>query len=599
MPITGARQQKLLALLLLDAERVVTIERLVDELWETPPRSVRQQIHNAIARLRRTFASQRGGVRIDRTDAGYLLHPGDAWIDFRRFADRVRDAQRIEAEGQWPEAIQSLQLGLALWRGNALVGLDGAAVRRAAASLDEQRLTANERLMELRLRVGESISLIGELTRLVAEHPLRESPRVSLMQALHRAGRQGEALRTYDEARRVLAEELGLDPSPNLRKHHAAVLADAVDAVPEVEQRLVQGSDLRVARSYLPRGTSDFTGRTAELDALLECTRHAVPSTVVISVLDGMGGVGKTALAVQFGHLVAKDYPDGQYFLNLHGFSLRRSPVSSAEALEMLLRDSGVSAADIPSTLEGRSALWRSVTAGKKALLILDNAADAAHVRPLLPGTAGGLVVVTSRRKLTALEGALPMSLDVLPHNDAVALFTGIVGADRVEDAAGAVSTVVRMCGHQPLAIRIAASRLRDRTTWTVVDLVRRLGNQAQRSRFLEVDDRSVMAALKLSCRYLSREQQLVFRVLSLHPGGDFDSHTAAVLSELPLVDAESCLEALFDLNLIKQHEPGRFYFHDLVRDCSRQLMTEADDGERTAAVLRLRRHGLVDAGLG
>ena len=587
--VGGPRQQKLLALLLINANQSVPVERMVDELWgEAPPPSVRQQVHNAVASLRRVFAGEQVQP-IVRTTAGYRIDLTPDGLDVQRFQRAVEDAKQAEARGSAADAINALSSALSTWRGPALCGLTGQTIDVAARSLDEKRLSASEDYLRLRMQSGESGALIGELRQLVAEHPLRESLRATLVLALYRGGRSGDALSVYDEGRAVLSEDLGLDPGPALRHAHATVLSGEDEWHDQHLLLSEQDTAVRTTRSYLPHDTRDFTGRTAELEQLLAETRNAGPSTVAISAIDGMGGVGKTALAVRLAHQVADEYPDGRYFVDLHGFSSTVDPVVPEKALEMLLRDSGVPPELVPSGLARRSALWRSRLAGQRALVVLDNAVDAAHIRPLLPGTPGVLVVVTSRRKLTALEGTMPLSLDVLPQEDAEALFTRIAGAHRAAAHPAATSTAVELCGHLPLAIRIAAARLRDRSSWTVPDLVKRIRDDARRVRFLHVDDLNVMSVLKLSCRYLSDQQQRLFRLLSLHPGVHFDPYSAAALAGISADEADFCLEALFDGNLLKQAAPGRFQFHDLVRDCARQLLCETEpEGDQREAVERL-----------
>ncbi|WP_433260508.1 AfsR/SARP family transcriptional regulator [Actinosynnema sp. CS-041913] len=621
--VPGVRQRKLLALLLLNANRVVPVDRLVDEVWDDPPQSVRQQVHNAVAALRKTLATAHGDHVLTRTEVGYRLDLPEGAVDVDHFRARTRDAARARAAGRLPEAARLLESALELWRGDALTGVEGQEVANASARLGEQRLAVVQDLLALRLDLGEAGAVIADLRKLVAEHPLRESLRGLLMLALHRGGRPADALAVYDEGRRVLAEELGLDPGIELRRLHAAILGGTVvdppraapptvldapptalgappppsdeTAQPAVEARLPRtpgepgtGGE-PAAKSYLPHDTRDFSGRSAELDRLLAETHGALPTALVISAIDGMGGVGKTALAVHLAHRIAADYPDGQYFIDLHGFSPGVDPITPEQALDALLRDSGVPPEIVPFGVERRSALWRSHMAGRRALLILDNAVDAAHIRPLLPGTAGVLVLVTSRRKLTALDGAVPMPLDVLPRQDAVALFTRVAGAPQVVGEEETVARAVELCGRLPLAIRIAAARLRDRTTWTVADLVDRLDSQTRRQQFLQVEDRSVTAVIGLSYHCLPPSRQRLFRLLSLHPGTDFDAYSAAALADCPLDQAEYDLETLFDDNLLRQNTAGRFYFHDLVRDCAHQVLVETDgEDERRAALHRL-----------
>ncbi|KAA2253102.1 hypothetical protein F0L68_33670 [Solihabitans fulvus] len=593
--VAGTRQQKLLALLLLNVNRVVPVDRLIDELWDTPPQSARQQVHNSIGNLRRTIGTYSGDAAIVWTEAGYRLEAPEELIDMHPFSARVGAAGRAAAANQVPTAIELLRTALDIWHGDALTGLTGALIESAAAKLNEQRLVAIEDLMALRLQNRESATVVSELQELVAEHPLRESFRITLMRALYLSGRQADALAVYDQGRRLLADELGLDPSANLQRAHADVLNGVQIELPSTTSATAgspapdSGTGTAPARSYLPHDTSDFSGRSTELLKLLGDARTASPTALTISAVDGMGGVGKTTLAVHLGHEISEEYPDGHYFIDLRGFTSGADPVTAELALDALLGDSGMLPELIPSNVESKSAAWRSRVSGQRILLILDNATDASHVRPLLPGTAGALVVVTSRRKLSALEGALALSLDVMPQEDAVALFEKVVGTERCRREPDAVASAIELCGHLPLAIRIAAARLRDRASWSVADLVDRLADHAQRVRFLRIDDRCVMTALRVSYRYLSPEQQRVFRLLSLHPGGDFDAYVAAALADLPIARTDDCLDALFDANLLKQNTTGRFYFHDLIRDCSQELLTEVEsDAERNDAVGRM-----------
>jgi DNA-binding SARP family transcriptional activator/Flp pilus assembly protein TadD len=600
LPIGGARQKKLFALLLLNANRSLSFDRLVAELWEVPPDSVRQQVYNSVGSLRRALAPAGDRLALVTTDSGYQLNVAPASTDVEEFRRFVGIAEEADAAGDIDRAIASLRSAIDLWRGEALAGLEGRTITAAAAGLDEQRLAAYEQLTALRLRNGEFSSVVPMLRDLVAEHPLRESFRADLITALHRSGRQADALAVYDEGRRLMAEELGLDPGPRLRGLFADILADSVqpavgdDGGAEAGD-VPAGTDGPDAakRCFLPNDPRDFSGRVAEVEQFTAEMQRSLPSALVISAIDGMGGVGKTTLAVHLAHGVAADFPDGQYFIDLHGFSLGMEPMAPDQALDALLRDCGVPAELVPAGVEGRAALWRSHLAGKSAVVVLDNAVDVAQVRPLIPGTPGILVVVTSRRRLTALEGAVPLSLDVFPQHDAVSLFAQIVGEERSAREPHAVVTAVELCGRLPLAIRIAAARLRDRRGWTVANLVEKLENQ-RRNEFLKTGDRSVASALRLSLRYLSAAQQRLFRLLSLHPGPNFDGPVAAALAGVPVTEAEDHLETLLDDNLLRQDVVGRYHFHDLVRDCARQLCEEVDgeDG-MAAAVDRLLDHYL------
>jgi DNA-binding SARP family transcriptional activator len=595
--IGGLRQQRLLAVLLLNPDRAVTFDRIVDELWDDAPRSARQQVHNSIAELRRTLASV--DCQVVTTAVGYQLKVPRADVDAHRFRLWVQEAKSAEQQGDLAEAIRLLTLALELWKGDALAGLQSPCLLSAAAMLTEERLTAVERLISLRVANGNAAAVVGELQSLVSEHPLRESLRGSLMIALNQCGRPAEALAVFDEGKRLLADELGLDPSPQLqsvqleilkgKEHGGSPDADRAVAAPSGTGRSPE-LDVSVSESpwcALPHDILDFSGRSQEIKDLLAEARQQRTTALVISAIDGMGGVGKTTLATHLAHLVAGEYPDGQYFVNLHGFSVGIEPVAPEQALGRLLRAAGMPPELIPPGLEERSAAWRSRLAGKRVLLVLDNATDSAQVRPLIPGTPTALVIVTSRRKLGSVDGSVPVSLELLPENDAVTLFERIVGDSRVVDEPHNVAKAVELCGRLPLAIRIAAARLRDRTSWTVGDLVNRLDTQARRARFLQVEGRNVMAVLNLSYRYLTEQQQRLFRLLGLHPGTDFDAYSAAALAGMSIEDAESSLEVLFDFNLLRQSAANRFYFHDLVRDCAIELRSETDSDSDEQRALR------------
>ncbi|MCN9243043.1 NB-ARC domain-containing protein [Streptomyces sp. RY43-2] len=601
--VRGMRQQKLLALLLLHANRVVPMDVLVDELWEDPPTSARPQVHNAIRDLRRVLSAAHE-TSLVTMDVGYRLMIPDDAIDARRFVQQVRGAGIAGREGRCADAIRLLQSAVDLWRGDAFAGIHCPSLGSAAVKLHEQRLTALEDLMTLRLRIGETGSLVGELHALLAEYPLRDSLRGSLMLALYRSGRQADALAVYDEGRRFLAEELGLEPSRHLRSLHAEILADSPTA------RGITPADLAARRTeprradsdvrppavpapatvpasppgnrcnYLPHDLTDFTGRTAESDSLLSAAGQEHDDAPLMIAIDGMGGVGKTTLAVRVAHRVADRYPDGQYFISLHGYSADRPPLPPEQALATLLQASGVVPQALPHSLEERSALWRSRIAGERCLIVLDDAANTAQVTPLLPGTGGALVLVTSRRKLTALDGAMPHPLDVLPPEDAAALFTRIVGEQRAAREPEQVARAVDLCGCLPLAVRIAATRLRGRPAWAVADLVDRLTGAPQRANCLHTADRDLMSMLRTSYQHLDPAQRRFSRLISRHPSPAYDLDHAAAVTGLPVGEVERHFDVLLENNLIREDSPDCFSFHALIRDCTRELRIEGLEAE-------------------
>jgi DNA-binding SARP family transcriptional activator/Tfp pilus assembly protein PilF len=590
----GPRQHRLLAVLLLNANLVVSAERLVDELWDDPPATARRQVHNAMAALRRSLGSY-GDVPIDTTDVGYRLAIRPEQLDVEVFRRHVHEAGRHAADGEVGDAVGSLTQALALWSGPALPGLDGPLIRSAVAGLEELRLACLERLGALRLELGDAAGVLSDLTTWVAEHPLRESLRGSLMLALYRCGRQAEALDAYEQGRRLLAEELGLDPGAALRRLHEQILLDAVplptaiSAAPSEPATQVQpGGGVACT---LPHDIVDFSGRAAELAQLRDGIARSAATALAISTIDGMGGIGKTALAVRLAYLVRGDYPDGQHFLDLRGFTPGQDPMTSAQALDVLLRGIGVPVEQVPADEDSRIAYWRSQMASRRMLVVLDNAVDEGQVRPLLPGAAKTLVIVTSRRYLGGLEGTSPLFLDVLPRPDALALFEQVAGRPLAEPDRAVAAEVVELCGRLPLAVRIAGSRLRHRPNWTVADLVSRLRDQRRRTRFLAIGDRTVAAVLALSYRYLSPAQQRLFRLLGVHPGVDFEPYAVAALTGITPEEAEDGLDALVDENLLLQGIGGRYRIHDLVRDCAHELANQHD----STAELRAAAHRLLD----
>lgn len=385
---------------------------------------------------------------------------------------------------------------------------------------------------------------------------------------------------------RLLADAFGL-AGTDRDQFHSSVLPSDADLAP------TPGTP-----AQLPTDLSTFAGRQDELTELLAVGPAGEARAVVVSAIDGMAGIGKTALAVHASHRLTERYPDGQLFVNLHGFTPDVTPVRPADALDRMLRALGASGEDIPPALEERAALFRSQLASRRMLILLDDAAGEDQVRPLLPGAPGCLVLITSRRRLTGLDDVRPLSLDVLPLPDAMALFTNVAGAQRLAgEPRGLVAEAVELCGRLPLAVRIAAARLRARPAWTLAYLVDRLRDQPGRIAELEVGQRSVATSFRLSHDQLPPGQQRVFRLLGRHPGTDFDGYAAAALAGTRVREVAGVLEELVDAHLLESHRPGRYRFHDLVRLFAAEQDERAAgpvDGE--AAVARLLTHLLSTA---
>jgi DNA-binding SARP family transcriptional activator/tetratricopeptide (TPR) repeat protein len=545
----GSQPEKALAALLLAGDQVVPLDAMIAALWDgEPPPTAKHQVHKLIAGLRRRIP---GSIETD--GRGYKIRLIEAALDAATFTELAS-----------VPSIPNLTAALQLWRGPALAGIDSRALQATAASLNERRLAATETLIDLRLAAGQAADVATELPALIAMQPFRERLRGQLMVALYRCGRQAEALSVYAETRTLLTEELGVEPGPGLIRLHRQVLS----ADPALDP---------AAPRTLPYDLSDFSGRRADLDRLLSAA-----DTIVINAIDGMAGIGKTALAVHAAHRLANRYPDGQLFCDLHAHTPGAQPVEPEAALEMLLRMLGIPAAAIPEGLEQRAARWRTELARRRVLVVLDNAASATQVRPLLPGAPQCLALITSRRRLGVIEGATVISLDVLPADDALDLLGAVAGRARVAAEAAAAAEVVGLCGHLPLAIRIAGTRLAQRSTWTVASLAHRLRAETDRLSELTLGDRGVGPAFALSYAHLSAAEQRTFRLLGLHPGADFDRYSAAALADVSPARAEALLEALVDAHLLQPSAAGRYTFHDLLREYAHGL-ARADGDEPLA----------------
>jgi DNA-binding SARP family transcriptional activator/Flp pilus assembly protein TadD len=600
VPLGAARQRCLLAVLLLEAPNLVHVERLIDLLWYTQQnRGSRTTVQVYVSRLRRALAHC-PDVELATSGSCYRLDVDPDRVDAHRFRRLVTEARLQDTdEGR----SRLLRQALALWRGQPLGAVAPPRLRAVlSAGLDNEYLTAWEDLADAELRLGRHAALVAEITELAERYPLRERLAAALMAALYRNGQRADALAHYRRLRDRLAGELGIDPSPELVDLHGRILRDDVGlAVPAPQAppappsaRDEVGRASPAVPAQLPADLVTFTGRTRELARLPAPPGEGeTPPAVVISAIDGMAGVGKTALAVHWAHQIRDRFPDGQLFLDLHGHSPDVPPVDPSAALDRVLRALGVPGERIPRHPEDRAALYRSTLADRRVLVVLDNAHDEDQVRPLLPGTPGSLVVVTSRRRLTGLDTTCLLSLDVLPPDDAVTLFTRAAGLDPHTGADPlVVQEVAELAGRLPLALGIAAARLRARPHWTVEYLAALLRDERRRLAELDAGQRSVAAAFALSYRDLSPEQRRMFRLLGLHPGADVGVHAAAALAGTTECEAERLVEALVDAHLLQCRRQGRYHLHDLLRTYARGRCDEEDNAaERHAAVGRLFDH--------
>lgn len=592
LPHTAPRHRAVLAYLLLHSGIVISADRLIDAVWgQTPPDTARAQVHAAVTAIRRVLRSAGAAELLETRPAGYVIRPEAGQLDLEEFTGLVAAAQKHADDGDAATAIRELREALVLWRGQPFADINADYVDSARTILAERRLTAVQRLADLELAQGRHEDLIDELTVLVAENPLREPLVGHLMLALHRAGRQADALAVARTFRNTLVEEQGLDPGRAFAALEQAILRDDPDLHAPVSagsgagpaEPSAQRPETARAANFLPYDTPDFAGRAVELEQLV--TSGSGVGSVTVAAIDGMPGIGKTTLAVHAAHRLADRYPDGQLFVDLQAHTAGQAPVAAEAALEALLRQLGVPAERIPASLSARAALWRAELTGRRVLVVLDNAVDAEHVRALLPGASSSLILITSRRRLTDLDGAHALSMEVLPAADAVDLFTRIVG-DRARQEPDAVLDVLRLCGFLPLGVRIAAARLHHRPQWTVAYLAGRLHDHRRRLTELSTSARGVAAAFSMSYQQLDQNEQRLFRLLGLHPGRDFNAYAASALTRYPLERAELLLESLLDAHVLMQHVPGRYTFHDLLREHARATASAEETAEATHAAL-------------
>jgi DNA-binding SARP family transcriptional activator len=579
-------------MLLLDANRVISANRLIEAMWDgEPPATASRQLHNAVAAIRRSFASAKYIVVKD--GPGYRIQVDPQDIDAHRFTTMIARASAAAAGGRAAEAIELLEAGLALWEGPALSGLNSPILDIVAAKLEEKRLCATEQLIGLRLDGGDAAALVPQLGELVSQNPLREETRRLLILALYRSGRKADALNVYEKGRRLLRDEIGVDPCVSLRELYERILRDDL---PQPKQRPEPASPVPVCdgqpavlptqyggaganRSFLPYDTAHFTGRDNELRLLMTTPCSATETTLGIVAIDGMAGVGKTTLAVRLAHQLAHQYPEGHLFIDLHGHTHGQDPLEPDAALERLLLDFGLSPAQLPQDSRQWAARWRAEVAERRILVVLDDALDAKQIRPLLPGTGKAHVIITSQRRLAGLDGVTSRSLDVFSAADAAALFTKIAGVDRTKHRPDAVAEIVALCGCLPLAVSIAASRFHNRPAWSLDHLVLRLRDERQRLAELSLGDRSVAAPFEVSYRNLSAEQRRLFCGLGLatHLGEEFDASTAAALMDISVPEADRLLEELLDAHMLRQRTAGHYHFHDLLREHARAKVAELD----------------------
>jgi DNA-binding SARP family transcriptional activator/tetratricopeptide (TPR) repeat protein len=613
-PVHGLRRRAVLAALALHGGEIVSTSRLVDAVWgETAPPTALNTLQSHVSYLRNILGSK---AAILARPPGYVLDLGGDHTDVQ-FAERLLRQGTQSADPV--HGARHLQAALALWRGRPMADLAGLAwLEEQAERLDLFRVQIKRALFEARLAAGEHAQLIPDLDRMIADHPLDEHIHAQLMLALYRSGRQADALAMYHRLRRTLDEELGIDPSKVLRDLETAILRQdpELDApTPAAASHLASPAAAQALASpkmpipaQLLGAVPAFAGRNAELarlDAILPAVAEAglpAPAAVVIAAVSGTAGVGKTALALHWAHQVAERFPDGQLHVNLRGFDPGGPALEPGEAVGRFLDAFGIPVARIPAGLPAQAALYRSLLAGKRVLVLLDNARDVAQVRPLLPGSPGCLAIVTSRNHLTGLvatEGAYPLTLDLPTAAEARDLLSSRLGADRIASEPDAVDDIIAGCARLPLALTIAAARAATNPSFPLAVFATELSEATRALDPFHGDDLAtdVRAVFSWSYHALSTDAARLFRLLGLPPGPDIAIAAAASLAAIPPDRARALLAELTRAHLLSEPVPGRYAFHDLLHAYATEQAHAHDSRDnRDAAVRRVLDHYLHTA---
>ncbi|MGL5859406.1 MAG: AfsR/SARP family transcriptional regulator [Angustibacter sp.] len=611
LDLGGPRQRVVLAMLGLNAGRVVPLTQLIDAVWDdAPPSTARGQIQICISALRKLFSDAGRADAIRTQSPGYVLELTEADVDLRQFTSLVERAHQEGDAGQVEHATASLRTALALWRGSAVSGAPSAVVQRAALTLDDQRLAVTEERIRLDLTLGRHQEVCGDLRTLVDANPLREPLHALLMLALYRAGRQADALEVGRAARKVLIDEIGVEPGQELQDLEQAILnhdasleapptAPGTATTPAAPSTPADGSATgptgpTTIPRQLPASITDFTGRDELIDALraeLHVGEDEVRYAVPVMAISGKGGVGKSSLAVRVAHEVTDRFPDGQLYADLRTHS---GDGSTARLLARFLRSLGVPGTAIPDDLDERVELYRSTVSGKRLLVVLDDVTSETQALPLLPGSASCAVIITSRARLSGLPGARWFHVDVFDVDQSTELLIRIVGDERVATQPQAVVELITFCGGLPLALRIAGARLASRPHLRIDGLVRRLRDEARRLDEFAHHGLELRSNIGLTYNALKPDAQRLFELFSLIQAPDFPAWTAAALLDRDLYEAEDILEGLVEAQLVDTVEYAdasapRYRFHDLIQVYAREKLahtTTAD--ERGGALARL-----------
>jgi DNA-binding SARP family transcriptional activator/tetratricopeptide (TPR) repeat protein len=596
-----AKQRAVLAMLLCADGAFLARREIVRGVWGgSAPATASQVVATYVARLRKVLEPGRGY----RAGATVLLSRGDSYalpadpgrFDVRAFERAVHDAVRLRASGDLAGCTTELERGLALWRGPALEGVPGPHAARERGRLEELRLAGQEERLSVLLDQGRHTEAVPDLSALAAAHPARERVRALLMLALHRTGRRAEALGVFQDTWRTLVTEAGIEPGRELRDLQRRIL----DGDPELPVTRGEPVAVQATASQLPPSVPDFVGRRSELATLRRLVARAASAEAVprIALITGPAGVGKSALAVHAAHRLADHHPDGRLYVRLDG--TRPRPARPEDVLGRLLEDLGVPHHRIPAGLDRRTALFRTVTSGRRLLLVLDDARRGAQVRPLLPASEGCLVLVTSRSKVTDLDTRTVMRLSALDEHEARAMLRRAVGPERVDSEPAAVDTVLQVCAGLPLALRVVAARVADRPPGAFAVLARRLLDEERRLGELAAGDLAVTSSFRVSYDSLpNAESATAFRLLSEPAVPDLGVADAAATLDLPEDQAEGHLETLTDAHLLEAFLPApgaryRYRYHDLLRVFGRSLGHSAARRDAVTAMLNRLVHSQI-----
>ncbi|WP_405358765.1 tetratricopeptide repeat protein [Kitasatospora sp. NBC_00085] len=600
---TGPAQRRaVLAALALRSGRVAAAEDLVWDVWGAEsPTSAPAALRNHVSRLRAALETQPSAPKVLISRAGgYALRLADGALDLTEAERLQSEAEAAEGRGDLEAAAWLLGTAADLWDGAPLTGVPGDSAQRHRDRLTEYRLVLIEARLELELRLGRHTPAVAELTSLADEHPLRERLRELQMLALYRCGRQGEALAAFATARELLAEELGIDPGPGLVRLHQRILtADPTLAAPPStaaapaatsaagRARQTGANHPWTPPAQLPPDVPDFTARSEDVAAVLDALDHdsrTSRTAPAVWTIHGMGGVGKTALAVHVAHIARARFPDGQLYADLRGAGAEAA--DPYEVQEVFLRTLGVASENIPADRAERTALYRSRLSGRDILLLLDNATGTEQVSPLLPGTSECAVLVTSRAPLTCLPTTGRTALEPLSEPEAISLLERIAGADRCRREPQASRDLVRASGMLPLAVRIVGSRLAARPRWSVAFLAERLDDRRQRLVELETGSLAVEPVFDLGYSALEADQARAFRLLAIPDLADVSVAAAAAILECDRRAAEAILDELAHVGLLEPCDPGRYRYHDLLRLFARHRTLATDASEVRQKVL-------------